>query len=84
MGAPHPHMMGNQGMFPGHPMAGYPYGQYAAPGAGYPYTPSPIHMPSPNYPYPYNNNPYHQPAASGYHMLDRIKPDRMDIGFGGF
>ncbi|XP_059491118.1 uncharacterized protein LOC132205822 isoform X2 [Neocloeon triangulifer] len=82
------HMMGNQGMFGAPPMP-YPYGQYPTAASGYPYSPSTIHMPSPNYPYPYNNNPYHhhQPPASGYlqnHMLDRIKQDRMDIGFGGF
>ncbi|KAK9497218.1 hypothetical protein O3M35_004576 [Rhynocoris fuscipes] len=65
----------------------YPY-QYPTPysqSTGF-YPPSHnIHMPSPNFPYPppYTNS-YPQPSYLTNHMFDRIKSDRMDIGFGSF
>ncbi|XP_066997243.1 uncharacterized protein Tdg isoform X2 [Anabrus simplex] len=73
----------------------YPYSQYShgapsypgATGGGFQYTPThSLHMPSPNYPYPspYSNSSYHQASYLPNHVLDRIKQDRMDIGFGGF
>lgn len=73
----------------------YPYSQYshgASPypgtsGGGFQYPPThSLHMPSPNYPYPspYSNSTYPQPSYLPNHVLDRLKQDRMDIGFGGF
>nr|CAD7575388.1 unnamed protein product [Timema californicum] len=73
----------------------YPYRQYShgastypgGPPGGFPYTPTHgLHVPSPNYPYPspYSNSTYPQPSYLPNHVLDRIKQDRMDIGFGGF
>lgn len=69
----------------------YPYPQYSTPysnsSSGF-YPPSHnIHMPSPNFPYPspYSNSSYPQPPSYlPNHVFDRIKHDRMDIGFGGF
>lgn len=74
---------------PGNPAIPYPYSQYSAPysnssGGFYPPTPN-LHMPSPNFPYPpYPNSSYPQPSYLPNHMFDRIKQDRMDIGFGSF
>ncbi|KAG8235598.1 hypothetical protein J437_LFUL014854 [Ladona fulva] len=89
---------GSMGSVPGSSALPYPYGQYSpgappsyagAPGGGFPYAPPThsLHVPSPNYPYPspYSNGPpYPQPGYLQNHVLDRIKQDRMDIGFGGF
>ncbi|XP_049783553.1 uncharacterized protein LOC126248950 isoform X1 [Schistocerca nitens] len=73
----------------------YPYGQYShsappyagASGGSFQYPPAhSLHVPSPNYPYPspYSNSTYPQPSYLPNHMLDRLKQDRMDIGFGSF
>lgn len=70
----------------------YPYSQYPSaysgtPGPSFPYSPPHnIHVPSPNFPYPspYSNAGYPQPGYLPNHVFDRIKSDRMDIGFGGF
>uniref|UniRef100_A0A1B6HH04 Uncharacterized protein n=2 Tax=Homalodisca TaxID=139475 RepID=A0A1B6HH04_9HEMI len=70
----------------------YPYNQYSSPypggpPAGFPYSPSHnIHVPSPNFPYPspYSNSGYPQSSYLQSHVFDRIKNERMDIGFGGF
>ncbi|GLH02679.1 G/T mismatch-specific thymine DNA glycosylase [Gryllus bimaculatus] len=73
----------------------YPYSQYSHGAASYPgpaggsfqYTPTHnLHVPSPNYPYPspYSASSYPQASYLPNHVLDRIKQDRMDIGFGGF
>lgn len=53
--------------------------------AFYPTTAHNIHVPSPNFPYapPYANT-YPQASYISNHMFDRIKADRMDIGFGSF
>ncbi|CAH1394031.1 unnamed protein product [Nezara viridula] len=73
----------------GNPAIPYPYSQYSNPYSNsssgfYPPTPN-LHMPSPNFPYPpYPNSSYPQPSYLPNHMFDRIKPDRMDIGFGSF
>ncbi|XP_071453406.1 uncharacterized protein Tdg [Hetaerina americana] len=88
----------SMGSVPGSSALPYPYGQYSpgappsyggGPAGGFPYAPAThgLHMPSPNYPYPspYSNGPpYPQPGYLQNHVLDRIKQDRMDIGFGGF
>lgn len=70
----------------------YPYNQYSSPypggpPAGFPYSPSHnIHVPSPNFPYPspYSNSGYPQSSYLQSHVFDRLKNERMDIGFGGF
>lgn len=73
----------------------YPYTQYphsassygSSAGGSFPYPASHgLHVPSPNYPYPspYSNSSYPQPSYLPNHVLDRIKQDRMDIGFGSF
>uniref|UniRef100_A0A1B6E719 Uncharacterized protein n=1 Tax=Clastoptera arizonana TaxID=38151 RepID=A0A1B6E719_9HEMI len=70
----------------------YPYNQYSSPYSGtpvggFPYSPPHnLHVPSPNFPYPspYSNAGYPQPSYLPNHVFDRIKSDRMDIGFGGF
>lgn len=62
----------------------YP-GQYPGSTTSFPYSPHALHVPSPNYPPygPYSNSSYPQPYLAN-HVLDRIKQERMDIGFGGF
>lgn len=87
MGAPHL-VVPQPGLFPtGMNMApNYQYpGQYPTPPSSFPYSPHALHVPSPNYPpySPYSNSSYPQPYLAN-HVLDRIKQERMDIGFGGF
>ncbi|KAL0268306.1 UNVERIFIED_CONTAM: hypothetical protein PYX00_010301 [Menopon gallinae] len=87
MGAPHL-VVPQPGLFPTGmnmpPNYQYP-GQYPATPASFPYSPHALHVPSPNYPPygPYSNSSYPQPYLAN-HVLDRIKQERMDIGFGGF
>lgn len=77
---------------PNMPGVPYPYNQYSSPypggpPTGFPYSPSHnIHVPSPNFPYPspYSNTGYPQSSYLQSHVFDRIKNERMDIGFGGF
>ncbi|XP_014255399.1 uncharacterized protein LOC106669980 isoform X1 [Cimex lectularius] len=75
---------------PGNPSIPYPYPQYSNPysnaSSGFYPTTHNLHMPGPNFPYPgpYSNSSYPQSGYLPNHMFDRIKPDRMDIGFGSF
>lgn len=87
MGAPHL-VVPQPGLFPSGmnmtPNYQYP-GQYTSAPSSFPYSPHALHVPSPNYPpySPYSNSSYPQPYLAN-HVLDRIKQERMDIGFGSF
>ncbi|KAK6620156.1 hypothetical protein RUM44_006557 [Polyplax serrata] len=87
MGAPHL-VVPQPGLFPTGmnmpPNYQYP-GQYPAGPTSFPYSPHALHVPSPNYPPygPYSNSSYPQPYLAN-HVFDRIKQERMDIGFGSF
>jgi len=87
MGTPHL-VVPQPGLFPTgmnmSPNYQYP-GQYPGGPSTFPYSPHTLHVPSPNYPpyAPYTNTSYPQPYLAN-HVLDRIKQERMDIGFGSF
>ncbi|EEB14472.1 G/t mismatch-specific thymine DNA glycosylase, putative [Pediculus humanus corporis] len=87
MGAPHL-VVPQPGLFPTGmnmtPNYQYP-SQYPGGPTSFPYSPHALHVPSPNYPPygPYSNSSYPQPYLAN-HVLDRIKQERMDIGFGSF